>query len=833
MNSIADRPRDASIQILVFLSGFTFLVHEVSWNRQLALVLGSTVMAATLVLAAFMAGFGAGAWFWGRRANERRRIGRLLALLLAGVGLGSAVSQVVIAGPVAGLADGPAHACALALLCGPAFLMGGVFPLAGKIALGAGTDPVRALGRLYAVETLGSVVGGLLAGYVLLGFLGQRGTVLTAVSMNVALALWLLVTRRFDDIAVLEVATAGAADRPRRAEARRDGGATARDPVAERRAALIGAFACGFAMLALQVIWLRALRIFLVNTSYTFALISSLVILGLFAGSALCARGAAGRRDPRRALVRALVLLGVVAGLGLVVLVKLPDLVMFPLEGILTAPLARITLLPLIASLLVVMPPAICSGYALPLACGMAAAGREGVSRDVGLVLMVNTTGAAVGPALAALVLLPWLGAVAAAVAVLALVAVAAAVVAGDGRPQGATARKGLAAVTVALALWVALAPRIRILPPSFSRTDRDVLFYLESVEGTVSVGRDRDTRARALHTYVDNAAVIGSTYDAVKAVKMVGHFPFFLGLEARDVLVIGFGIGVTTAAIAAHPEVQAIDCVELVPGLRDAAVFYRDFNRDVGADPRLRLIGGDGRHHLQTTRRTYDLISCDPTHPILGSGSLYTRDYFELCRERLNPGGMVSQYLPLHKLGTTEFLGLLRTFQAVFPGCTVWLGHYHAVLVGSREPIAPRFPDWRARVEALPEDPHFLLDAHHLAATLVLDGPTIGRLGAQSRLNTDDRSYTEFFAPGCLDDGNLSRNLRFLQDHRIDPATVFEDVGDAATFAGYVRGNVLLTESLLFQFAGDSRRSLEALRQAGEAAPGDQEFPFLIKLYF
>ena len=91
-------------------------------------------------------------------------------------------------------------------------------------------------------------------------------------------------------------------------------------------------------------------------------------------------------------------------------------------------------------------------------------------------------------------------------------------------------------------------------MPPSFSRFGREILFYRESTEGTLVVGQDRGTRSEAKYSYVNNAAVIGSSYDAVKAVKMIGHFPFFLGHDCRDVLVIGFGIGVTTSAIAAHP---------------------------------------------------------------------------------------------------------------------------------------------------------------------------------------------------------------------------------------------------------------------------------------
>jgi spermidine synthase len=399
-----------------------------------------------------------------------------------------------------------------------------------------------------------------------------------------------------------------------------------------------------------------------------------------------------------------------------------------------------------------------------------------------------------------------------------------------SGKSRGLTVV--LYSVILALVTVLIVRPDMKILPPSFARFDRDLIFYRESVEGTLSVGRDKGDPNGTKHSFVNNSAVIGSTYDAIKVVKMVGHFPFFLGLDCRDVLVIGFGIGVTTSAIAAHPEVESIECVELVPGLKDAAKYYQDLNRNVVEDPRLTIISGDGRHYLQRTSSTYDLISCDPTHPILGSGSLYTREYFAMCREHLNPGGMVSQYLPLHKLRTEELMGIIATFHSVFPHSTVWLGHFHAVLLGSTEPIGTTFDDWAAQIDSVGPDEHFYSEPHHLAATLVLDSARIAELTTASAINTDDLSYTEFFAPACLDADNISKNLRFLMDNRADLSTVFGSINDPHLMARYVHGNSLLTESLYYRLGGDLQRSRQLLQQAVRINPEDQEYPFLLQLY-
>jgi len=812
------------LDLVVFLAGFAFLIHEVVWNRLLSLVLGATVTAATLVLAVFMAGFGVGAAVWGRAADRARRPWTLLAFLLLGLGLLGAGAYALAGALLPRLGTLAAHAGAALLLAVPSLLMGGLFPLAGRLAA-AGRDPLApALGRLYALETLGSALGGLAAGFVLLGALGQDLTFALAVAVDLALGAWLLATR-----GSVETPAGAAAPPPAPAPA------FAALPAAARPAVLAAAFACGFAILALQVVWMRMFRIYLTNTSYTFALIASLAILGLFLGSAVFRRRAGRLADPGRSLLRALLLLAATALLGLLLLARLPELLMFPFQEASGNVFVRILLLPMAASLLVVVPPAACSGYAFPLACSLAASGnrgtgRGGVGRDVGMVLAVNTAGCVLGPLAAAFVLIPALGAAVAIAAVVAAPVAAAWFVA---HRSGAPARTGRI-LLAALALLLAVAawrPQVRILPPSFGRFDREVLFYDETVEGTVTVGRDRDTRSQAKYTYVNNSAVIGSSYDAVKVVKMVGHFPFLVRPDLRDVLVIGFGIGVTTSAIAAHPGVASITCVELVPGLKEAASYYRELNRDVVADPRLTIVRGDGRRRLQASARKYDLISCDPTHPVLGSGNLYTREYFELCRSRLNPGGLVSQYLPLHKLRAQELAGLIGTFSDVFPDCAVWLGHYHAVLLGSTAPLRVDFGDWAARAAALGADPDFYADPYHLAATLALDGPAAARLAAGARRNTDDRSTTEFFAPGCLDEANLPANLRFLQERRVGVGAVFDGIPDPSLMARFVEGNRLLTESLARQTGGDPRGGLQALQAACRANPESLEYPFLIRM--
>jgi spermidine synthase len=393
---------------------------------------------------------------------------------------------------------------------------------------------------------------------------------------------------------------------------------------------------------------------------------------------------------------------------------------------------------------------------------------------------------------------------------------------------------KTIAAVAGGVILLILIiGPKVYILPPSFSRFEKEILAYKESVEGTYVVGQETSGNNTVLSTYVNNSAVIGSSYDAIKVVKMVGHIPFFTGLKCKNVLVVGFGIGVTTSAIASHPEVESIDCIELVSGLKDAAHYYSGLNNNIQNDKRLKISKGDGRHFLQSTSKKYDLISSDPTHPILGSGSLYTREYFELCKAHLNPGGMVSQYLPLHKLLPADFLGIIKTFHSVFPNSTIWLGHYHAILLGANGPLDIDFQKWTENIGKSVKDPYFYTNPYHVAACLVLDSAQIENFPADIKINTDDKPYTEFFDLSSFETDNLTTNLDYLNKNRGSINRVFRNIPDQQMMDRFIQGNKLLTEGIYYDLQGNRKEFLNKLQAASAANPEDEEYPFLIKFNF
>jgi predicted membrane-bound spermidine synthase len=823
------------IHLIIFFAGFSFLIYEVSWNRMLSLLIGATVSASTLVLMAFMAGFGTGAYYWGKFANAFRKTGRLLSFLLLGIGILSLLNYFMIISFLPGLydafsntglsfsiSDGVVFSLALLLLFIPAFLMGGVIPVVSKIIIQTNDHFSSDLGRIYAIETLGSTLGGLTAGFILLGNIGQRYTVFLAVIINILLAVLILLNKKFT-----------VSPHPMKSDEQ----AVTEKPVIlknHRKASLAATFMSGLFILAMQVVWIRIFKIYLTNTSYTFALITSLVIFGLFVGSWIYKKHGDRYKNHLKLLFSALIIMGIFAFIGMIILVRLPELLMFPLGSLNEIPIIRLVVMPAIASLLIVIPPSIVSGFTFPLACRIYSEDTRNVSKNVGFVLMFNTLGAVLGPLLAAFLLIPSLGVVKSILIFVAMLFIVTIYISRM-NPSKSEKRKrlGLGAGIIVLLSIIIFMSEIRVLPPSFKKLDRDILFYNETVEGTLVVAQEKTPGAFVRISYVNNSAVIGSTYDAVKAVKMIGHIPFFAGLECEKALIVGFGMGVTTSAIAQHPEVQEIDCVEMVPGLKEAAHFYSELNNDVIDDPRVHIMSGDGRHFLQKTSKKYDLISCDPTHPVLGSGNLYTKDYFDLCKQHLNDGGMVSQYLPLHKLRLEDFLGIIKTFHAVFPNATVWLGQYHAILLGSDRPIKINFKKWQEEVDQMPRENFFYFDPFHFAVCVMMDDKTIQKFPDNIEINTDDLSYTEFFSMDCFDENNLTQNLAFMAENRCNIHNVFYHIDDLQLMDRYLAGNEYLVESLYYYLKGDMKQSLIELRRAVEVNPEDEEYPFLIRFNF
>jgi spermidine synthase len=809
---------------VVFAAGLSFLVYEVVWDRLLSLYLGITVHASTIVVSSYMAGLSAGAYYFSRKAQGTNDPIKFVSKLL----LGSAVVNIIVykllmllpviysSGAWGMNVDFTAYAYSLLLIFSSAFFIGGFMPVISRIFVMSGNNTGQAISNTFGVETLGSAAGGLAAGFFLLGSIGSSGSVYVAGSLNALLAVLIFKGLKLKTAVVQEID----------AKHEKRSSKIKKILLEKPRTAMTAVFVSGLCGFIFQITAMRIFMIYLTNTSYTFSLIVSVTIGGYFIGSMIFKRLSEKEYDTEKILLFSMFLMAVAVGSAVIIFVNAPGWIILPLHEALKTPGTRILLPPFLLSLVTVLPQSILSGIVFTSAVKLYKSLEEKLSAGFGRIYFFNTAGAFAGPFAAAFFLIPNAGAVRTLLIISFILSFVSAGIYFY-RPGKNIFVLLTAAAFLTAALVYIFKPAIMILPPSFSKAEREILFYKEAVEATIVVGRDKQSGIN--YTYFNNNSVIGSSYDAIKAVKLLGHIPFLTGQVPQDVLIVGFGIGVTTSTVLQHPEVRSVVCVELAEDLKEAAGFYKDFNNDVVSDPRLKIIGDDGRHYLQKSGGKFDLISSDPTHPVLGSGALYSKGYFQLCYDHLSDDGMVTQYLPLHKLLPKDYAGIIKTFNSVFENTTVWLGHTHTILVGTKEPLKIDFADFKAK-SALIKDQYLYNDPYSLASFLILDKNSVAKLTEGSEICSDDRSYLDFFKFDSFLPENWAYNAENILNN-IKNSDVFYNVDDPEKLDRFRASTSMVLQALMRSMSGDMQGYVSKLYEALSITPENQEISFLIKL--
>jgi spermidine synthase len=742
------------IAVLFFFSGAGSLVYQVVWVRMLVLVFGTTVFAVSTVLAAFMAGLALGSVCFGRLVDRRGNGLKIYALLELLIGLCALLLVPVFAGldgfytSAYRILDGHPYVFALfrfglsfLVLLVPTTLIGGTLPVLSKFVVRRLPRVGRAVGVLYAVNTFGAVAGTIAVAFVLLEQLGIRGTILVAAGANflIALASWLLSFR---------------AGRPAEEAAREtappEGEATPLPSLPARavRAVFWGYAVSGFAALGYEVVWTRLLSIGLRSTT-TQSLSTTLVVFlfGLAAGGAVAACFVDRWRNLLPAFAVAELLLGLYGLASVAVFRAVPDIA--AALGPVYTWWGHVGRLVAVASLAMLLPTFL-MGVLFPVAGKLYVRALDTVGRRIGGIYAANTTGAILGAFAAGFVLIPWLG-TQGSIQLLAWIniAVGVAVLSLDPATRSRTRAVVASAVAVPALLLTVLFPSSYLIDLFRPRVASELLYYDEGAAGTVTVV-EFENGNRLLR--VNGAGEVPTDRASIQIFRLLGSLPLLTHPAPEDVLVIAFGGGITLASV----ELQRpghIDCVEVVPGVVGAAPYFSAFNNRVferlgggGID----LVGDDGRNHVLRTGKTYDVIISDSTHPrTADSWVLYTRDFYELCRRRLNDGGTIAQWVPLHGLTADDYKMIVRTFRSVFPHCSVWLNAQYTVLMGSPGPLGIDFVRLKERLReqtamgALSEVG--LGDPVSLVAMLALNEEAVSGYAGAGPINTDDHAYINF----------------------------------------------------------------------------------------
>lgn len=822
--------------LLFFLSGFAGLCYQVVWIRELSVIFGKTNAAIAVVVSVFMLGLGLGSLYWGKRKITSKKLSKTFAFLQFGIAGGSLILLLVFPF-ISDIYQGLVHRlnlsytfilviifflCALLMFI-PTFLMGGTFPVISELYIRRDTKMGKGIGLLYGVNTFGGILGAGLTGYFLIGLAGQRETQLIAIIINILLGTCFLKMKEPEPVKTAH--PTGKKQQKKERKKADDITETGDSQIPFQRFLILAAFFTGFAGLAYEILWTRALATFNSNSIYSFSSILVVFLTGIGIGSYIYSKFLSTRTPSIPLFVSLQFIIFFVVSVTAVFLNDIPSL-LSPFRGLLEYPVLRMVFPGLFISTLIMFIPTLIMGIVFPLTCKMYAGSITQLRARIGKIYFYNTLGSLAGPAAAGFILIPLVGVVKG----LMMIAMVNFLLGFSGSLflEKRTQRKKWQPVAVIIFCGVILLPFIlgkslRILPPSIFRNPREhheLKYYKETIDGTVVVVEDKKTGVRGC--YVNNSAVCGVTYDALKVVRYMGHLPMMIYPEAKNALIIGFGIGVTTSAVARHP-LDHIDCVEICPGVRKAAPLFSKFNGGVWKNPRVNFIAGDGRNYLLLAEKKYDIISCDPVHPTLGSGSLYTKEYFELCMGRLKPNGVISQYFPLHKLTFDDLKTLLKTFHSVFPHSMVWIAQTHAVLIGSPGEIRLSFKNIRALMERI-DDP-FFKDPYLLASTLLIEKKGIKKIvGGHRLLHTDNHPILEYFSPRSVRSQHHRDNILELLRRRQPAAALITDIPDPVLLDKYIKGQPFYIQGILYHNQGQGPEALQLFQHASALNPENGE---------
>ena len=735
-----------------FLSGMSGLIFQIVWVRMLTRYLGSTTAATATVLCVFMGGLALGAFVGGKLADRYKKpligyvileIGIAISALLASFTFISAFGQIYlriyeVLGNYGLYLTASRVLFSMLCLFLPTVLMGATLPLLMAHVTRYNDHFQQGLGRLYSINTFGAVVGVFVAGFFLLGFLGETASLLIAAALNLIAA---LLARHLQ----IKIKKEDCHTQPSK---------NAQDAVAVpagfsvriRYWARLVIFVSGFTALAYEILWSRFLMLPLKTSIYAFSFMLGLFLLGIAYGSWLSTRFAVSRERPVSTFAGLEILIGFLTVFGMLIFSGFGKISNGFLEGY---------ALSMITAFLMVFPVAVAFGWQFPVAVRCCLSDSNLPGKATGWAYAANTLGAILGSITVGFILIPFLGTTQTMILLASLNIILGGILWWI-RPQAERRGKPVFAyafITGFVVVCVMVtAPYKRVMferVQQYLGANAQMYAFHEGIAGTVvPAGKPDDPMARHLFTNGVGMTVL------VSETKLMAHLPMALAKDPKRILVVCFGMGTTLRSASRHPGVQVdIDAVDIVPNVFDCFKFFHQDADRIVKKPNIHLYADDGRNFLLLNEKAYDVITIDPAPPIYSAGTvnLYTHEFLALCKSRITDSGVVCLWLP--PAPASELMMIMKTFVNVFPGASLWGGLRTPgfYLIGGNRSFE-QTPDSLSslvrrlsQISDLSEWDAFYQDEAVLANLYLLGPGALRGLVKNVPEVTDDHPYTEF----------------------------------------------------------------------------------------
>lgn len=792
----------AVIFFCFLLSGLSSLIYEVLWMRMLILIFGSTTFAISTVLTAFMGGLALGSYLFGRFIDRARRPVPIYGALEAGIGIYALLVPAIFAGlvplyqhvwrsyhPSFYLFSLLQFALVTLILIVPTTLMGATLPILSKYYSSREERLGWTIGSLYTMNTTGAVLGTFCTGFFLLPAFGVRMTTFFAAALNLLIAgIVLLLVQRKE----LQEKASPAREEPASVQGPRE--RLSRGALAF---VLTGFGISGFVSMIYEVTWSRVLAMILDSSTYAFTIMLTTFLVGIALGSLVMARIIDRLRRP---LLMFILLEGAIGGAAYAGLFLFAELPYFFVVLYRTFPgsLKFVFFSKFLLAFMVMWVPTLLIGALFPIVVKLYTTRLGRVGRSIGEVYSLNTLGCILGSFCAGFILVPLLGlqksmllgiGLNLLLAVLLLLASPYRL-----KTLKAPVAAGLAAGALAMAVYVPQwSPSLmssgvymyvrhvldldrKGLLDRYTKDADPLLYYREGYTSTVSVHHSKTSKNIYLKV---NGKVEASTIGDMPTQVLLGQIPMLLSRQQDDVLVIGLGSGVTVGSVGRFPA-RRITVVELEPAVVEASRHFAHVNYEILRDERLRVITYDARNYLLVTPDKFDVIISEPSNPwMAGVSNLFTREFFMIGREHLQPGGIFCQWLQLYKISPDNLRSILGTFQSVFAHLLVFqVSEYDLLICGSLEPISLETKKLRSRL-AQPRVKEDLTriqvrSTKDILSHFVFGEREIPSFVQKAPINTDDNALLEFSAPKTLYLDTAEANYKEIAKYSRGPGAYF-----------------------------------------------------------
>ncbi|MGE5339924.1 MAG: fused MFS/spermidine synthase [Candidatus Omnitrophota bacterium] len=729
---------------LFFFSGISGLIYQIIWTRMLALIFGNTMLATSTVLSAYMAGLAAGSYLAGKYIDKKPRpLVRIYALLEAGIGIFALIFPFLLKA-FTPLYTALYHGlegnflilnltrftvCFILILI-PTFLMGATLPVLVKRFV-RGTHSIgHELGILYALNTAGAVAGSIACGFFLLKILGMQGTTRIGVIINLAVGIAAWFIGKIDKPVSAAETPADIPVQPQTHEQEFSQGTV--------NAVLIGTALSGFCALAYELLWTRMLNLFFHNTLHSFTLILATFLTGIAVGSYIYSTFLSKIKNKIRLFIILEAGIGVIAYITPFVFTSLYDILFSKYSEFLTV----------IKAAVVMVGPTLMMGMALPLAVQICQRGPKHEGNSVGGVYAVNTVGSILGSFGAGFIFIPLLGIHKSVILVAGLnmlggVLAFLTLVRVRRRPVYATA-------FIVLMALLFLGASIPIFKNLYQRNQpsAEILSYKEGKIANVVVYDFFKDGYKDF--YLNGIEEASSRLWHVQLFKMLGILPTVIHPQADDALMVAFGAGMSAGACA--QQVKEFEVADLNPDIYAVGELFAHENLDVLHNPVFRLRVNDGRNQVLLSSKKYSLIISDATNPLtFDSWPLYTREFYETCKNRLKPGGIFCQWVPI-PLPDESIKIILRTFKDVYPHTSFWViyGSSQCLMLGTPERLRIDYKDLSQRLNRIYQSSglaEFGIDSveKFLSFFMIGEDKLNEMFRGYNKINTDDLPQAHF----------------------------------------------------------------------------------------